>query len=210
MTPINLNSEYIDEFTTLTEEVEGTRLVHLQGIQFAILGPINVNLFAFESVALAAYIQNRQPNFRSFRFVQTRKAAGSGPDDEKVLFIWASDRPGIMLSESDDLLSVENQGLTREPHVLASATKAFGLPPNGHLARILLTHRLVKHLETLSGGHIRTIEQILYLMNREFLKARGTKSDLSAGLLVAGEHFIFETRPFNEQITAFDLHDPES
>lgn len=207
MTPIDLEAEYIDDFTSLTEEVNDTRLVHINGIQFAILGPLNTILFAFESIALAAYVRDARPDFTTFRFAQTRTAAGAGPDDQKILLIWVANQSGIMLDEHDALTLLEHQGPGQTQPKLASANKAFGLPPKGHLARILMTERLIKRVESISEGHDPTIEQILYLMYREFVKTRRSESDRSDGQLVPGEHFIFETRPFNDQLTIFDLTD---
>lgn len=204
MTPIDLEVLYLDEFTALTEEVNDTRLVHVEGIRFAILGPINCVLFAFESIALAAYIRDNQPDFKSFRFAQTRRAAGAGPDDQRVLFIMSENR-GILLNERDEIALLES-GQTQPK--LASATKAFGLPPTKHLALILMTERLINKVEAVSDSHGPTIEQILYLMYRESVKTRRSVS--GHGQPVAGEHFIFETRPFNDHLTVFDLVEPET
>ena len=205
MTHIDLETEYIDEFNPITEEVNDTRLVHVTGIQFAILGPLNFILYAFESIALAQYICNTCPDFKTFRLAQTRTAAGAGPDDQKMLFIWISDNRGILLNERDELTLLGNENPTQSQPNLASATKAFGLPPKGHLARMLFTQRLIEKVEAVSEGHGPTVEQILYLLHRESVKTQRPEGDRTDGQLVAGEHFIFETRPFNNQLTVFDL-----
>jgi hypothetical protein len=211
MTPIDLETEYMDEFTPLTEEVNDTRLVHLNGIQFAIIGPLNVVLFAFESIALAAYICHTGSDFSSFRFAQSRTGAGADPEDQKLLFVWMlSGHRGILLNERDELTLLERLVSDRAQSELVSATKAFGLPPKGHLARMLMTARLIQKIEAVSEGHGTTIEQILYLIYRESAKACRSKSNQKNSQTIAGEHFIFETRPFNDQLTVFDLIEQET
>jgi len=119
-----------------------------------------------------------------------------------MLILKSNDGTHVSLNELDEI-RVAKKWKTK----FLTATKAWGMPPDGHLARMLLSPRLVASIEELSlDDETAYRRQILLLMFQEYQLLKASQKTACDPILINGEHFRFKAKPYNTALTFFDLN----
>jgi hypothetical protein len=196
-----IENQFIEDGTPLITKNPDEQLYRIKFDTFAATTALDYCLLAFRSSSLATLIDEHQNSFSSYAIL--RMACAIGPDTESGLMLSLRTDNGtqFLLNEQDEIRISKKW----EPRIL-SATKAWGMPPDGHLACMLLSARLVARIEELSlEDETASRRQILLLMYREYQILKATQQTKSEPIQITGEHFRFEAKPYNTALTFFDL-----
>lgn len=198
---IEIENQFIDDGSPLIKGQPDQQLYRITFDTFAATTSIDYCLFSFRSSSLAVFLDEHQTHFGSFILVSAACAIGPDSAGGLMLILRSNDGTQFLLNEQDEIRIARRW----KPKVL-TATKAWGMPPDGHLSRMLLSPRLVARIEELSLENETTSRrQILLLMYREYQILRATQQTTSEPIQITGEHFQFEAKPYNTALTIFDL-----
>ena len=201
MKRIEHEEQFIDYGTPLIEGQPDEQLYRINYDTFAATTTLDYCLMAFRSTSLAALVDEDQTHFESFILLNAACAIGTDSAGGLILVLKSNDGTEAFLNEQDEIRIARRW----KPKVL-TATKAWGMPPDGHLARMLLSPRLVARIEELSlEDETTSRRQILLLMFKEYQLLKASQQTPSEPILIAGEHFKFKAKPYNTALTFFDL-----
>mgnify|MGYP005850715955 CR=1 FL=1 len=201
MNRIEIENQFIDNGTPLIKGQPDEQLYRIKFDTFAATTALGYCLLAFRSSSLAAYLDEHHTLFESFILVNAACAIGPDSAGGLMLILKSDDGTQVLLNEQDEIQIAKRW----KPKIL-TATKAWGMPPDGHLARMLLSPRLVARIEELSlEDETTSRRQILLLMFKEYQLLKASQQTTSEPILIAGEHFKFKAKPYNTALTFFDL-----
>lgn len=200
MNRIDIEDQFIDQGAPLIKGQAEQQLYRIGYDTFAATTVLDYCLLAFRSSSLAAFLDEHHTLYRSFILLNARCAIGPESAGGLMLILKSSDGTHVFLNEQDEIRVAKRW----KPKFL-TATKAWGMPPDGHLARMLLSPRLVARVEELSlDDETTSRRQILLLMFKEYQLLKASQETCDP-IRITGEHFRFEAKPYNTALTLFDL-----
>jgi hypothetical protein len=201
MQRIQIENQFIEDGTPLIKGQPDQQLYRIEIDTFAATTALDYCLLAFRSSSLAAFLDERRIFFESFILLNAACAIGPESAGGLMLILKSNDGSQVLLNEQDEI----QIACRWKPKVL-TATNAWGMPPNGHLARMLLSPRLVARIEELSLEDETTSRcQMLLLIYKEYQIEIASRKKPSEPIEIDGEHFKFKAKPYNRALTFFDL-----
>lgn len=161
-------------------------------------------VFGFRSAALASYFEeNEGIEVYEIKLVEISTLIGPSIETALELHLIVDTEEKLVLSQSDKLVKTETlyDPIPRMAD-LYSPFKVWGIPPVGNFARMLLTGRLVDHLECLNeNGHFLPL---LHMLWKEYEIASHESPHPDDRLVIEGEFMVFSAKAFNGVLVIFD------